>query len=114
MTLKSWTVPYCSSDLHVSYSTSSFPYIAPSAFGDARFGEGSGPIQLDDVNCYGNETSLEECRHRGVRVHNCRHFEDASVSCPGGRFIARSEWSRCIEYVNGVREWSRCIEESNA
>ncbi|XP_053183009.1 deleted in malignant brain tumors 1 protein [Scomber japonicus] len=54
---------------------------ARSALQNAAFGQGSGPIWLDDVFCFGNESSITECRHQGFGVHNCGHIEDASVVC---------------------------------
>uniref|UniRef100_A0A3Q3NQE5 SRCR domain-containing protein n=1 Tax=Labrus bergylta TaxID=56723 RepID=A0A3Q3NQE5_9LABR len=54
-----------------------------SALLNAAFGQGSGPIWLDDVGCSGNEISITECRHPGLGVHNCNHVEDASVICEG-------------------------------
>ncbi|XP_037619294.1 uromodulin [Sebastes umbrosus] len=54
---------------------------ARSALTNAAFGQGSGPIWLDDVICFGSEPSITDCRHPGFGVHNCRHIEDASVIC---------------------------------
>ena len=64
---------------------------AISAPGSARFGAGSGPIWLDDVNCQGNETSILYCGHRGWGIENCGHHEDASVECYGLESGGRSE-----------------------
>lgn len=47
----------------------------------ARFGQGSGTIWMDDVNCMGSEKRIEDCNHNGWGSHNCGHDEDVSISC---------------------------------
>ena len=47
----------------------------------ATYGEGSGPIWLDDVACNGTEASLYNCSHNGFGVHNCIHDKDIGVIC---------------------------------
>ena len=39
------------------------------------------PILLDNMLCKGNETSLLDCRHNGIGVHNCQYSEIAAVKC---------------------------------
>ncbi|XP_053547974.1 neurotrypsin-like isoform X2 [Bombina bombina] len=47
----------------------------------AYFGEGQGPIHLDNVECNGTESTLAECRKQDSGIHNCWHSEDAGVIC---------------------------------
>ncbi len=47
----------------------------------AYFGEGQGPIHLDNVRCSGTEMSLGLCLALGQDGHDCRHSEDAGVIC---------------------------------
>ena len=62
----------------------------------AFFGEGSGPIWLDNVFCTGSETELSDCPHNGIGFHNCLHYEDASVRCSPRKFILTKSHLICI------------------
>ncbi|XP_077202299.1 neurotrypsin-like isoform X10 [Paroedura picta] len=53
----------------------------PKAVSWARFGQGSGPILLDEVECSGNELFLDQCKKTNWEEHNCDHTEDAGVIC---------------------------------
>ena len=58
-------------------------YSRGSARVSAYFGEGSGLILLDNVNCNGGESSIFTCSHRNFGEHDCVHNEDAGVVCYG-------------------------------
>ena len=58
-------------------------YSRGSARVSAYFGEGSGLILLDNVNCNGRESSIFDCKHRSFSEHDCEHHEDAGVVCYG-------------------------------
>ena len=53
------------------------------AYSSAHFGEGKGGIFLSNVECFGTESTLLNCTHDGIAVHNCDHKHDAGVSCLG-------------------------------
>ena len=58
---------------------------ATAAISYAFYGQGSGQIWLDDVNCVGNEETIGNCSHRGWGILGyCNHYEDASVNCSAG------------------------------
>ena len=56
----------------------------------AYFGEGSGLILLDNVNCNGGESAIFDCVYR-FGEHDCAHSEDGGVVCYGesseGKFM---------------------------
>lgn len=84
---------------------------AVSAYGGAHFGQGSGPIWLDNVECAGTEAALSECQARPWGVNNCHHGEDAGVTCTGNVLLGAQEekLSRGRSARGGCtgHEWSR-------
>ena len=52
-------------------------FVKPGAY----FGQGKGNVWLDDLECFGNETSLMQCKHTDFGESNCNHMEDAGVQC---------------------------------
>ena len=52
----------------------------------AAFGQGTGPIHLDDLFCQGYEDFLVNCTYDS-NTADCSHFEDAGVRCQ------RKKWS---------------------
>jgi len=58
-------------------------YIGGSAKISAYFGEGSGLIMLDDVNCNGRESTIFACSHKFFGEHDCEHYEDVGIVCYG-------------------------------
>ncbi|KAJ8255198.1 hypothetical protein GJAV_G00202160 [Gymnothorax javanicus] len=42
---------------------------------------GTGKIFLDNLACTGRESSVFQCPHGGIGVHDCSHSEDAGVTC---------------------------------
>uniref|UniRef100_A0A8C7F0E9 Deleted in malignant brain tumors 1 protein-like n=1 Tax=Oncorhynchus kisutch TaxID=8019 RepID=A0A8C7F0E9_ONCKI len=47
--------------------------------GSAYFGQGSGQILMDNIECSGSESTLRQCSH--TTTHDCKHGEDAGVVC---------------------------------
>ena len=67
-------------DAHVVCRQLGFPS-ASSAPRNARYGQGSGPIWMDNVICSGAEASLVHCTRNDWGIEDCGHHEDASVVC---------------------------------
>ena len=49
----------------------------------ARYGQGTGPIWLNNVQCLGSEFDILTCAHSGNLNQNCKHDKDASAKCLG-------------------------------
>ncbi len=86
----------------ISYSA------ATTAWQSAHFGQGSGKIFMDDVECDGNEERLEDCDFSGWCTENCGHSEDASVTCTNGGY--RSLLCFCLKILRK----STCTEAVSA
>ena len=53
-------------------------------FPDAEFGEGSGAIFLEGVECVGTEDSLLDCdMHVELGLTLCDHSDDVGIRCYG-------------------------------
>lgn len=45
------------------------------------YGEGSGTILMDEVNCNGHEQNIDDCLYTSSNDVDCIHSEDAGVKC---------------------------------
>ncbi|XP_064405891.1 uncharacterized protein LOC135350948 isoform X5 [Halichondria panicea] len=61
--------------LGYAYTSTGIPY------GNAFFGSGTGPIFLDDVQCFSSSNQLLECPSSPILTNNCAHSDDAGVGC---------------------------------
>ncbi len=65
-------------------SLSSPNFIGVEPFQQATFGQGTGRIWLDNVQCAGSERVLMNCTAGSSGNNSCTHAQDAGVRCPAG------------------------------
>ena len=53
----------------------------------AHFGEGSGPVWMDEVACTAKDSFLYNCKQREWGSSNCTHSRDAGVKCAFVRLV---------------------------
>ncbi|XP_055046938.1 scavenger receptor cysteine-rich type 1 protein M130-like isoform X2 [Misgurnus anguillicaudatus] len=53
----------------------------------AYFGQGSGPVWLDDLSCSGYELSVKDCLSIPLGTSTCSHGRDAGVVCRDIRLV---------------------------
>ena len=62
-----------------------FLYIPAISVYQAGFGQGTGPVFLQEVTCDGTESSLLNCSHLEIgTTRYCSHSHDVGVVCPKG------------------------------
>ncbi|CAG2236301.1 Scavenger receptor cysteine-rich domain superfamily protein,Neurotrypsin,Lysyl oxidase homolog 2B,Soluble scavenger receptor cysteine-rich domain-containing protein SSC5D,Deleted in malignant brain tumors 1 protein [Mytilus edulis] len=73
------------------------------AFVGGSYGEGTGPVFLQNVGCKGNEKHLDSCYSNGLFVTSCSHSQDVGVACLSVRLVNGSKhWEGRVELqVNG-------------
>ncbi|XP_020817147.1 uncharacterized protein LOC110190830 isoform X1 [Drosophila serrata] len=62
----------------------SMGFYGPATIEKNIFGNGNGPIWLDQVMCFGNETGIDKCSHWNWGENNCNHTEDVALHCTAG------------------------------
>ena len=56
----------------------------PGAVRVKQYESDSNQIWLDDVQCTGNETSIDQCSHNGFNIYDCDFYNDqVGVECIG-------------------------------
>uniref|UniRef100_A0A8C1JT76 SRCR domain-containing protein n=1 Tax=Cyprinus carpio TaxID=7962 RepID=A0A8C1JT76_CYPCA len=78
------------------------------ALSDAHFGQGSGPIWINYIECSGSESTLKMCRSRGWGKHDCDHSKDAGVICSGKLLQTCSRCSGRLEILHNQTWMSVC------
>ena len=54
---------------------------------NSPYGQGTGTIMLDDLQCIGTERSIVDCQHAPFGQSNCQHTEDVGVKCQPSEYL---------------------------
>ncbi|XP_072018480.1 scavenger receptor cysteine-rich domain-containing protein DMBT1-like [Amphiura filiformis] len=89
-TVCDYTTTWNVNDAKVICRQLGLPHGSPEAISNAFFGQGSGPILMDNLGCTGREMSLDRCIHRGWGINHsrCSHSHDVGVICTDGALTA--------------------------
>ena len=83
-------------------------HAVPLGVGEAFFGEGIGPIMLDELNCEGRESHVSYCSLTGNSSF-CKHSEDVGVFCKGKvecKHSCRVSVKTCTLFSGGMENCS--------
>lgn len=47
----------------------------------SHFGQGTGQVAIDELNCVGTEADIADCQSRPWLVNTCTHMHDVGISC---------------------------------
>nr|KAG5712123.1 hypothetical protein BaRGS_020849 [Batillaria attramentaria] len=68
-------------DAMVICRTLGYTNVTPEVKTGGHYGQGTGTIWLDNVNCSGGESTVFTCPHNGLATHDCSHSEDVGIDC---------------------------------
>eukprot|EP00058_Branchiostoma_floridae_P003920 XP_002589408.1 hypothetical protein BRAFLDRAFT_77852 [Branchiostoma floridae] len=79
------------------------------------FGEGTGNIWLRNLNCFGNESSLEGCLIQNSNSRDCVHMQDVGVVCKGDVSVrltgGQSSSEGRVEVRPGNGDWGTVCDD---
>ncbi|XP_031569217.1 uncharacterized protein LOC116303758 isoform X3 [Actinia tenebrosa] len=78
------------------------------------FGPGTGQVWLHNLQCYGNETSLTQCRHGRWATSPCSHDEDVGLICGDNSYIGcyKDNDPRVMSHKSTMKDLTpvRCLQ----